>query len=650
MSILTNPRRSPSLLAAAWTGAVLATATGCGAPPANDPSKASASTPAERPATPGLCGASGYCWESPVPAPGTLTAAWASGPNDVYAAGRADRVLHFDGTVWKTESAGKGWTNGLWGSGPDDVILVGDEGLIRRRKGGTWQSEDVEDTNQFNAVWGSGPNDVFAVGDRGLVFHFDGKSWSGQTTGSSASLGAVWGSGPTDVYAVGHLAAEHSGVVLHYDGRSWDASAPVGRRLERVWGTGPKDVWVAGADPKERIALWKLSAGTGEWKPEPVTSKGELIGLSGTGDKPVLLMHADTSPENGMSFLRGQVFALEWTGTTWQRRPLMTISSPIGKPGWGLASDGKGTLIAAGWWGVAGTFQPGAPVSGEEELRFSTGNAAIGRNLLGVWGTSPSDVVAVGAAGAMLRYDGQAWVADPAGKDLDLTAIHGAKDILVAVARRGTLLVRKEGVWSRVETGTSSNLNGVWTDGDQIFASGAAGTMIRCDAKGCAPMATGAKMDLWEIWGLGPNEVYVNGDKANLLRWDGTSWKMMLGPKDGFSTIGPDGQGSMMGVTFDTTYHVEQGSWVRLGAATGYGAAGPYRSIGEIGEGQVVGAYGGGGAPIGVRRWDGKKWVDEPVPDGEYALGAGILRSVWGTGGEVFIVGDGGAILHKKRR
>lgn len=647
MSIFTHPRRSPSLLAASIM-AVLATATGCGTPPPNDPSKAA--PPVDKPATPGVCSATGLCWENPVPTAGTLTAAWASGPKDVYAARRAQRVLHFDGTVWKTESAGEGWTNGLWGSGPDDVILVGDEGLIRRRKGGTWQTEDVEDTNQFNAVWGSGPDDVFAVGERGLVFHFDGKSWSGQTTGSNASLSAVWGSGPKDVYAVGSLAAENTGVVLHYDGRNWEASAPVGRRLERVWGAGPKDVWAAGADAKERVALWKLSSSTGEWKPEPVTSEGQLLALSGTGDRPVLLVYVDTSLEDGISLLRGQVLALEWTGTAWQKRPLTTISSPIGRPGWGLASDGNGTLIAAGWWGVAGTFRPGTPVSGKEELRVSTGNAAIGRNLLGVWGTGPSDVVAVGVAGAMLHYDGQAWTPDPAGKDLDFTAIHGAKGILAAVARRGALLVRKEGVWSRVETGTSSGLNGVWTDGDQIFASGASGTMIRCDAKGCAPMAAGTKMDLWEIWGLGPNEVYVNGDKANLLRWDGTNWKIMLGPKDGFSVIGPDGQGSMMGVTFDNTYRVEQGSWARLGAATGYGAAGPYRAIGEIGEGQVVGVYGGAGATVGARRWDGKKWVDEPVPDGEYALGAGALRSVWGSGGEVFVVGDGGAILHKKPR
>jgi len=642
--LATTPSLGTLLIAA-----VLA-APGCGAPPANDPSKAATVTAG--PATPGICSADGYCWENPVPAGGMLTAAWASGPNDAYVAGGGGRILRFDGTVWKTEVEpdGRAWVEGLWGSGPDDVIAVGDEGMIRHRKGGKWQSEDVEESNSFSAVWGSGPADVFAVGDNGVVFHFDGKAWSGQTTGTDATLSAVWGTGPKDVYAVGSLSADNSGVVMHYDGRDWDISAHVGRRLDGIWGSGPNDVWVAGSDAKEKLSVWRLSKGTGEWKRERVPGEGHVIGLSGAGGKPVVLVHVDTSTSEMMSYLRGQVSSLEWTGSTWEKRPLLNLSSPIGKPAWGFSTDTQGKMLVAGWWGVVGTFQPGTPVSDKEDLRISNGNPALGKNLFGVWGTSPTDVVAVGPAGAMLRYDGRTWTPDPAGKTHDFSAIHGAKDILVAVARQGVLLVRKGGVWGEIQTGTLVDFNGVWTDGDQTFVSGAAGAMFRCDAKGCAPMTTGTKADLWEVWGLGPNEVYVNPSSSGVLRWDGASWRSMLGPKDGFSAIGPDGQGSLMGVTFEVTYRVEQGTWVRLGAGTGYGPAGGYRALGAIGGGQIVGVYGGGGAPVGVRRWDGAKWTDEAFPGSNVALAAGSLRSVWGAEGEVFIVGDGGTIVHKKRR
>lgn len=642
-----SPLRSLVSTPALLIAAALA-APGCGSPPANDPSKAVSASAAL--ATPGICSPSGYCWENPVPAGGMLTAAWASGPDNVYAAGGWGRILRFDGTVWKTEAEGEGWIEGLWGSGPDDVIGVGDSGLIRHRKGGTWQIEDVEESNGFSAVWGSGPADVFAVGENGVVFHFDGKAWSGQTTGTDASLSAVWGTGPKDVYAVGHLSADDSGVVMHHDGRDWEITAHLGRRLDGVWGAGPNDVWVAGADAKEKLSVWRLSAGTSEWKREPVPGEGHVIGLSGAGGKPVVLVHVDTSTSDLGSYLRGQVFSLEWTGSTWERRLLVTVSSPIGKPAWGLSTDTQGKMIATGWWGIVGTFQPGTPVSGEEGLRISTGNPALGRNLLGVWGTSPTDVVAVGAAGAMLRYDGQAWSLDPAGKTHDFSAIHGAKGVLVAAAQKGVILVRKEGVWSELQTGTTADLRGVWTDGEQIFASGAAGAMVRCDAKGCAPVATGTKADLWEIWGLGPNEMYVNPSSAGVLRWDGASWKAMLGPKSGFWAIGSDGRGGLMGAAPDATYRVEQGTWVRLDSGKGYGPAGGVRAMGAVGEGQLVGVYGGGGAPVGLRRWSGAKWTDEQFPPDERALGAGILRAVWGADGEVFIVGDGGTILHKKKR
>lgn len=637
-------RSVTTALSALEIATLLSLAPGCGAPPAKDPTSAKAVESGLK--TPGKCSEAGYCWENPVPESGMFLGAWASGPKDVYVAGAEERIQHFDGSVWTIENEGEGWIDAVWGSGPDDVFAVGDAGLIRHRKGGKWQKEDVEDTNDFEAVWGSGPKDVFAVGDKGTVFHYDGASWSGQTTRSEARLEAVWGSAPSDVYAVGELDGV-AGVVLHYDGREWDQTAKLGRRVSRVWGNGKGAVWLAGEDDKGKVTVWKISGGPSQWTPVPVPKTDFVIGLSGVSDNPVLLLHDDTSTGRMMGYMFGRVYALEWNGKGWNRRDLVTVSSPIGMPPWGLTSDGQGSLIAAGWWGIAGTFRPGTPISdGQPELRLTTGNPVLGRNLYGVWGNSASDVIAVGSAGAMLHYDGHAWTPDPAGKTYDFNALHGAKGTLVAVARGGVMLVRKGSVWTEVQTGTSADLYGVWTDGDQIFAGGAAGTMIRCDAKACAAMETGTKKDLWEITGPSASELLADGVDKAVLRWDGVSWKMMVGPKDGFSTIGPDGRGGIMGTTFDTTYRLEQGSWVRA-ASTGHGEAGGYWSLADLGEGRVLGVYGGGAAPSGARIWNGSKWTEEPLPVGT-TLGVGRISSAWAAEGHVFLVGSGGAILHKK--
>ncbi|MFO0593035.1 MAG: hypothetical protein U0441_36170 [Polyangiaceae bacterium] len=632
-----------SALPAVGSLALLATA--CTSSPPKDPSSASPASGA--PAMIGKCSEAGYCWESPVPQPTLLGAAWAAGPNDIYVAGASERILHFDGTKWTIENEGEGWIDDLWGSGPDSVFAVGADGMIRHRTGGKWQSEDVESTNNFEAVWGTGPNDVFAVGDRGLVFHHDGKSWSGQTTSSEARLTAVWGNGPKEVYAVGTVNGV-GGEVLLYDGRDWKKRAAFGASLEGVWGDGKGHVWVAGVDAKDRPTVWTLDKSKDDWTSTNVGGKGQILGFSGASGRPALLVYEDVSPSNMVTYLRGQVRAYEPSEKGWTGRDLVIVSSPLGQPGWGFTSVGKDTLLVAGWWGIVGTVPSGAPArAGEQALSLMTGNPVLGRNLNAVWGTSANDVVAVGVSGAMLHYDGRAWTPDPAGKDYDLDAIHGAKGALVTVGRRGVMLVRKGGVWSEVKTGTSADLHGVWTDGDQTFACGDAGLILRCDAAGCAPMESSTKKDLWEIHGTSAQDLVATGSDKVALRRSGDAWKMMLVPNDGFSAIGPDGSGDLIASTFDATYRMEQGSWVRV-AQAGHGAAGGYWAIAPLGEREAIGIYGGGGAPIGARRWTGTKWLEEPLPGGRDDLGAGVPRGVWTSGGEVFIVGSGGVILHKK--
>jgi hypothetical protein len=70
-----------------------------------------------------------------------------------------------------------------------------------------------------------------------------------------------------------------------------------------------------------------------------------------------------------------------------------------------------------------------------------------GNSLLGVWGSSGSDVFAVGGSGTILHYDGSSW--------------------------------------SSMSSGTSNHLGGVWgSSGSDVFAVGEGGTVLHYSGDG----------------------------------------------------------------------------------------------------------------------------------------------------------------------
>lgn len=584
----------------------------------------------------GVCSASGYCWENPLPMSSFYSAVWASGPSDVYAVGNGGRALHFDGRAWELQKTGVDeWLGAVWGSDKDNVYATSGSGSIVHRKGGVWKKEESGTTASLDAVWGSGPKDVFVVGSGGTALHFDGTEWSPQATGTSeADLQALWGSGPKDVYAVGNRGYEGGGAVVHYDGSSWEELPAPGKSLCGVWGSGPDAVWVAGKDERDRVALWRRSGS--EWKAERVPAAGTALALSGVSGKPVLLGAFDQARDKWMTFYTRTAFVIEQRGDLWERRDLLTTSTPIGRPGWGFFGDASGAAFLGGWWGVVGSVD-------SKGFRSSTGNDVMAMHLTGVWGTSPSDVVAVGAGGTMLHYDGKAWRPDPAGKGHDFNAIHGANGVLVASARDGGLLVRTKGQWKALETGTSEDLWSVWTSGEETFAAGNRGTIVRCAAEKCAPMETGTKVELDRVWGRSATDVYVAGDRGTLLHFDGASWKMQAVPAGmDIRAIGSDGRGGVMATTYNQTYLLRDGAWTK--AAEGGGWA-----LSEGSDGEVRAVWGGAAGPGGVHVWTGTKWREEDLELTEFYDVAATLSRIWSGGGEVFLVGDGGAILHKRR-
>ena len=186
----------------------------------------------------------GYGWSSMTSGTtNNLYGVWGSSANDVFAVGDAGTIRHYNGTSWSTSTSGT--TNELrdvWGTAYNNVYAVGASGTILHYNGTSWHTDTSGTTNYLYGVWGSSASDVYAVGDAGTIRHYNGTSWGTSTSGTTNNLYGVWGTASNNVYAVGA-----GGIIRHYNGTSWhsDTNWTV-QTLYRLWGTSATDVYAVG--------------------------------------------------------------------------------------------------------------------------------------------------------------------------------------------------------------------------------------------------------------------------------------------------------------------------------------------------------------------------------------------------------------------
>ncbi len=235
----------------------------------------------------------------------------------------------------------------------------------------------------------------------------------------------------------------------------------------------------------------------------------------------------------------------------------------------------------------------------------------------------------------------------------------------MASALRGRLLVRKGRVWTALRTGTDKDLFTVWTNGDEVFAAGDEGKMVRCAHGLCSSVKTGIEEPIYQIDGASPQDLTF-ATSGSLFHFDGVHSRRIPGPgepgvevieaqksaaarrPDGVlyvSAIAPDPRGGLIVERTDGSFRLAGGVWTRMGEGGGVGLA-----VGDPKTGEMLAVYGGcaAGKPSRVRRFDGAAWHDEALPLAEFDTSCLRLSAIWNAGAEVFIVGDAGVILHKK--
>jgi len=146
--------------------------------------------------------------------------------------------------------------------------------------------------------------------------------------------------------------------------------------------------------------------------------------------------------------------------------------------------------------------------------------------LWGIWGTSASNVWAVGAQGTILRYNGSAWAKVASNTTSDLFGVWGssASDVW-AVGAGGTILHWTGSSWAGVASGTSKTIQGVWAwSASGAWAVGWNGLVLRYNGATWSEVASGTKKKLNGVRGLNASDVWIAGEGGTILHYNGSAW------------------------------------------------------------------------------------------------------------------------------
>jgi photosystem II stability/assembly factor-like uncharacterized protein len=213
-----------------------------------------------------------------------------------------------------------------------------------------------------------------------------------------------------------------------------------------AWGTGDDQIWIVGGQPDAR-EIFEYDGQ--EWR-ELTVPVGPLLNWVHGAAQTVWFVGNEGHALRRRS---GEVELTE-TGVT---APLWGVWAADSDEAWAVGGDpiasGPADPVLLHWKDGAWT-RIALP---ETDRSF--------RALFKVWGTSASNVYAVGSRGIILHYNGTTWRQELSGTARDLISLWGTgpDDILVAGGRANGILVRWDGdTWTDRVLEGEPGMNGVW--------------------------------------------------------------------------------------------------------------------------------------------------------------------------------------------
>jgi uncharacterized protein YjdB len=395
----------------------------------------------------------------------TLYGVWTSGTSG-FAVGSGGEILRWNGSTWARVTSGT--TETLYGVNAisaSNAVAVGAFGTIVRWNGTSWSrvnggnltadlynvAGSTANSNRYYIASDNGlysltntsvalvstpyaprlfgaaidaSGNVWTSGQRGSVMRLSGTSW--ETVSMAPDLIDVWTTSATNAWAVGEF-----GFVYRWNGSAWARqSTPTTGTLNAVWGASASEGFAGGEDG----VMLRFNGST--WSSMSIPSSGSVYGIWGSAGNNVFAVTSN-----------GEV--LRFNGSSW------SVSTTSASPLWAVYGTSANDVYATGESGVALRFNG---------TSWSSVNASTSGTLAGVWGSSATNLMAVGSTvsgstGIAFRNTGSGWTSMAMPTSAMLTSIWGPSANDVYATGDGGLIVRWNGSsWSTMSSGTSDQL------------------------------------------------------------------------------------------------------------------------------------------------------------------------------------------------
>jgi len=151
---------------------------------------------------------------------------------------------------------------------------------------------------------------------------------------------------------------------------------------------------------------------------------------------------------------------------------------------------------------------------------------------LAIWGSSSSDIYAVGYIRNILHYDGDRWSELEADEltDPQWDVWGSSPNNVFAI---GHPHIHYDGTsWEIIEGIPAGRYYGVWGSGESdVFFVGNEGLISHFDGEQWSEMNTTTNERLWEVWGSSSTDVYAIGGEETILHYNGFDWQQINSPQ-----------------------------------------------------------------------------------------------------------------------
>ncbi|MBF0449143.1 MAG: hypothetical protein HQK75_00045 [Candidatus Magnetomorum sp.] len=265
------------------------------------------------------------------------------------------------------------------------------------------------------------------------------------------------------------------------------------------------------------------------------------------------------------------------------------------------------------------------------------------QNIKAIWADNANHMVAVGDAGQVLHFYDKKWHILPDITSYPLNAVWGTTaNNIYAFGDAGTLLRYQDNTWTKQPSSTAANLIDAIGFSDTIYVVGTAGTVLHFDGQAWYPMDTQSQVDFICIWGNDSQHLYAGGiyfdefwrRKSCVYAYDGTQWQKKWDFPSGeiIRHIWGDTNNHVVAVSEQGhVFELQNSQWIQVFNANGQGlyrlhhTGSTFVSVGE--NGQII-------------RENNSNWYD--IFEGQRPSS---VNDIWGNDKQTFAVCHDGIIL-----